>query len=105
MSATPAAEPTHTDLASTQPNPVAADVLGQGAPWAQLERWWAGLTMGRRRQLLTLTAAETLPLTLAADLHRRGVWCPLVLVNDGSRLVRRAVPSPVLLQFLAAQAA
>jgi len=72
--------------------------------WTQLQSWWAGLPTSRRRQLLTLDPTQALPLTVAADLHRQGIHCPLVLISDGTRMVRRAVPSPVLLDFLTAQA-
>lgn len=71
--------------------------------WEQLHAWWDGLPHGLREQLATLTPAEPLPRGVAAELQRRGLRNPLVLVEEGGRLVRRALPSTTLLQFLAAE--
>lgn len=99
----PAPEREPTSLVPGAEAPPTNSVMA-GQDWTALQIWWAGLTIGRRRQLLALTPTQALPQTIAADLDRRGVRCPLVLLSEGPRLVRRAVPSPVLLHFLAAQA-
>lgn len=65
-----------------------------------LTAWWEGLTAGRRGQLLALGAGDPLPQSIAVDLTRRGLTCPLVLVEEGRRQVRRAVSPPELLDFL-----
>jgi len=55
---------------------------------------------GRRRLLLGLTADEPLPQSTAVELHRLGIRCPLVLVTEHGRSVRRSLPSPAVLEFL-----
>lgn len=66
----------------------------------RLTLWWSALPRGLRAQLLQLTAGEALPRTVATELWRRGVNCPLVLVEEQGRLVRRALPPPALLELL-----
>jgi hypothetical protein len=68
-----------------------------------LRTWWAELAPARREQLSRLAPAEPLPRGVAADLSHRGLCNPLVLVEESGRLVRRALPSPGLLRFLAAE--
>ena len=89
------------------PLPTADPATASGDPGAgeldALRTWWAELPPGRREQLSTLAAAEPLPRGVAADLSHRGLRNPLVLVEESGRLVRRALPSPGLLRFLAAE--
>lgn len=67
-----------------------------------LQDWWATVAPSRREQLTTLTAEEPLPLSVAADLLARGVACPMSLIEQQGRLVRRTMPPVALLRFLAA---
>jgi hypothetical protein len=67
--------------------------------------WWSSLRPGLRRQLLPLGVGEALPRSVATELWRRGVNCPLTLVSDQGRLVRRALPPPALLELLARERA
>lgn len=96
-----ATAPEREPLPSDRPAP-GTPALGDGE-WEQLHAWWSGLPHGLREQLATLTPTEPLPRSVAAELQRRGLHNPLVLVEEGGRLVRRALPSTTLLQFLAAE--
>lgn len=62
--------------------------------------WWSHVPTGRRRQLTTLSEGEPLPRTVAADLARLGFACPLVLVPEDGRLVRRSLAPAVLRDLL-----
>jgi hypothetical protein len=72
----------------------------RGEAVGPLATWWGGLTVGRRVQLLARGEQDLLPQSIAVDLTRRGVPCPLTLVSEGPRLVRRAVPPAELVTFL-----
>ena len=72
---------------------------------ALLVDWWSSLSRVLRRQLLQLAPGEALPRSVATELWRRGVHCPLTLVDDHGRLVRRALPSPALHELLARERA
>lgn len=68
---------------------------------ALIAAWWQDLPTARRRQLLSADAGTPLPHSVSTELARCGVASPLVLVAEHGRLVRRAVPSPALLDLLA----
>ena len=93
-SATSAAAP------STVPAAGGGDGDRGGEAVGPLATWWGGLTVGRRTQLLAMGEQDLLPQSIAVDLTRRGVPCPLTLVSKGPRLVRRAVPPAELVTFL-----
>lgn len=65
-------------------------------------RWWGEQHPTRRRQLQQLPEGQPLPQAVAADLWRYGVSCPLVLLNERGRVVRRALPPRALLNLVAA---
>ncbi|MEZ0491641.1 hypothetical protein AB2L28_05265 [Kineococcus sp. TBRC 1896] len=67
---------------------------------ATLLTWWDRLPRGRRDQLFALTPGEVLPRSVAAEVQRLGVDCPLTLVAEGGRQVRRALVPPALLDLL-----
>jgi len=96
-----APDPDPTVLDPTVPDPTAT------APGdaARLVEWWSSLARGRRRPLLQLPPGEALPRSVATELWRRGVHCPLVLVGEHGRLVRRALPPPALQELLARERA
>lgn len=71
------------------------------APKTPIEAWWSTLSSGRQRLLLLGEAGELLPRSLAIDLWRNGISCPLTLIDDHGRLVQRALAPPALLTFLA----
>lgn len=60
-------------------------------------RWWADLPPSRRQQV---RAADPLPRWAATDLWRAGVSCPLTLLDEHGRLVRRAMAPEALVRLL-----
>ncbi len=92
---------------ATTPAPEANPVLGTGLDTTSLDTtsatlltWWDRLPRGRREQLLSLSPDEVLPRSVAAELQRLGVECPLTLVAEDLRQVRRAMPPRALLELI-----
>ncbi|WP_380173283.1 hypothetical protein ACFEMC_02485 [Kineococcus sp. DHX-1] len=87
---------------ATTPAPEADTVLGTGLDTtsATVLTWWDRLPRGRREQLLSLAPDEVLPRSVAAELQRLGVDCPLTLVAEDLRQVRRALPPQALLELI-----
>jgi hypothetical protein len=99
----PTAPPASSLAPAVDPAPgVSAEIDTVGAA---LLSWWDRLPRGRRDQLLSLAddlaAEEVLPRSVAADLQHLGVECPLTLVAEGGRQVRRALAPQALLDLLA----
>ncbi|PRY10559.1 hypothetical protein [Kineococcus rhizosphaerae] len=62
--------------------------------------WWAGLSPARQQQVRGLEGSEPLPRWAATELGRAGVSCPLTLVDEHGRLVRRALAPEALVRLL-----
>ena len=63
-------------------------------------QWWTHLSSVRQQQLCSLSPSEPLPRWAATELWRVGVNCPLALLNERGRMVRRALVPAALARLL-----
>ncbi|WP_432573834.1 hypothetical protein [Kineococcus sp. SYSU DK005] len=82
---------------------VLADPLAAALPapsTGALESWWADTPPGVRSMLLAAGDGEPLPRSVAHEMTRRGLRCPMVLLPEHGRLVRRTLPPAELVALL-----
>ena len=82
---------------------VPADPLTAALPvpaTGTLESWWADTPPGVRSMLLAAGDTEPLRRSVAHEMTRRGLRCPMVLLPEHGRLVRRTLPPAELVDLL-----